>query len=68
MEDMKELFGKGLFYTKLSRIELIDAIGASNGVRRGTVYKWMNTDDAISRGRLRATLEALIEEAKQKGA
>lgn len=64
MNDMKELFGKALFHTELTRIELIDKIGSRNNVRRGTVYTWLNTDDPITRGRLKATLETLIEETK----
>ncbi len=64
MTDIKELFGKALFHTKMTRISLIDEIGKRNGVRRGTVYGWLNTEDPVSRGRIKATLETLIDESK----
>lgn len=67
MTDIKELFGKTLFHTRMNRIALIDEIGRRNNVGRGTVYGWLKTDDPVSRGRLKATLETLIAESN-KGA
>ncbi len=65
MTDIKELFGKALFHTRMTRSALIDEIGRRNKVRRGTVYGWLKTDDPISRGRIKATLETLIEESQK---